>query len=134
MEYLQYFKKRRKLWLNTILSFKPCYKWNTFNTENGKNARRSCTYVLNLVISGILSILLKSILGVKWTKVLNLVISGIPSILPDKVLKMLKDLPRVLNLVISGIPSIQIWVWRERDWFNRFKPCYKWNTFNTVMT
>ena len=26
-------------------SFKPCYKWNTFNTyENGKNARRSCSF------------------------------------------------------------------------------------------
>ena len=37
----------------------------------------------------------------------------------------------VLNLVISGIPSIPeddqlLYVARVR-----FKPCYKWNTFNT---
>ena len=38
----------------------------------------------------------------------------------------------VLNLVISGIPSILY----EGDDIKRinecFKPCYKWNTFNTM--
>ena len=41
----------------------------------------------------------------------------------------------VLNLVINGIPSIQKdrrW-WNEKD-INGFKPCYKWNTFNTIDT
>ena len=39
---------------------------------------------------------------------------------------------RVLNLVISGIPSIL------KEFDNKlatelsFKPCYKWNTFNTL--
>ena len=38
---------------------------------------------------------------------------------------------KVLNLVISGIPSIQeIGISLECS-DNRFKPCYKWNTFNT---
>ena len=40
---------------------------------------------------------------------------------------------KVLNLVISGIPSIL-----EQHKLNvgkalSFKPCYKWNTFNTVI-
>ena len=39
-----------------ISSFKPCYKWNTFNT-NRNNRRQIHNYVLNLVISGIPSIL-----------------------------------------------------------------------------
>ena len=38
----------------------------------------------------------------------------------------------VLNLVISGIPSIQI---KSKELIfvlvGSFKPCYKWNTFNT---
>ena len=37
----------------------------------------------------------------------------------------------VLNLVINGIPSIL----NNNSIFNKapgsFKPCYKWNTFNT---
>ena len=38
----------------------------------------------------------------------------------------------VLNLVISGIPSIPKWNATTMDIENSFKPCYKWNTFNTV--
>ena len=40
---------------------------------------------------------------------------------------------RVLNLVISGIPSI-LKVGNKKMVFglNSFKPCYKWNTFNTM--
>ena len=37
----------------------------------------------------------------------------------------------VLNLVISGIPSIRWEVWVLQRLVLRFKPCYKWNTFNT---
>ena len=37
----------------------------------------------------------------------------------------------VLNLVISGIPSILIAKSLSTSGYC-FKPCYKWNTFNTV--
>ena len=39
---------------------------------------------------------------------------------------------RVLNLVISGIPSIQKGGHDIENEIVGFKPCYKWNTFNTV--
>ena len=90
------------------MSFKPCYKWNTFNTgaNDKKHAKR---IVLNLVISGIPSILDRVEYGAlfflsfkpcyKWNtfntygkieygrsiNVLNLVISGIPSILKNNI-------------------------------------------------
>ena len=38
----------------------------------------------------------------------------------------------VLNLVISGIPSILIKVVSVENTSFSFKPCYKWNTFNTL--
>ena len=40
----------------------------------------------------------------------------------------------VLNLVISGIPSIlgALLNSTSDDQLLCFKPCYKWNTFNTV--
>ena len=64
-------------------------------------------YVLNLVINGIPSILYLAVKEDKAILVLNLVINGIPSIL-------------YLSLFISkSSPS--------------FKPCYKWNTFNTLI-
>ena len=65
-------------------SFKPCYKWNTFNT--GKQKRLWCYS----------------------HQVLNLVISGIPSILDLLKERVSKLNPVVLNLVISGIPSIPL--------------------------
>ena len=37
----------------------------------------------------------------------------------------------VLNLVISGIPSIHSIVTAWSKEIIGFKPCYKWNTFNT---
>ena len=37
----------------------------------------------------------------------------------------------VLNLVISGIPSIHNVVADSAFNAFSFKPCYKWNTFNT---
>ena len=46
--------------------------------------------------------------------VLNLVISGIPSILKPETLEQIKNISFVLNLVISGIPSIQMKT--ERKW------------------
>ena len=40
-------------------------------------------------------------------------------------------MPYVLNLVINGIPSIPKFRKPEEVDFYGFKPCYKWNTFNT---
>ena len=37
----------------------------------------------------------------------------------------------VLNLVISGIPSIRYDIVAINHNLGGFKPCYKWNTFNT---
>ena len=61
--------------------FKPCYKWNTFNTYEA---------IQN---------------SVDYNSVLNLVINGIPSILRESRHKKFNKV-RVLNLVINGIPSI----------------------------
>ena len=44
--------------------------------------------------------------------------------------KLLKE---VLNLVISGIPSIHNMSASLRAFIIGFKPCYKWNTFNTMI-
>ena len=41
---------------------------------------------------------------------------------------------KVLNLVISGIPSIQCNSLIFNLIYVCFKPCYKWNTFNTIYT
>ena len=38
------------------ISFKPCYKWNAFNTSTLKKASSFNSEVLNLVISGMPSI------------------------------------------------------------------------------
>ena len=92
-----------------ILCFKPCYKWNTFNT-------------LTAMITS----------SIDEDRVLNLVISGIPSIL-KKTLNLRLTLV-VLNLVISGIPSIQKLIILVKQCLVKcFKPCYKWNTFNTKL-
>ena len=45
-----------------------------------------------------------------------------------------RRVPIVLNLVISGIPSILTETIKEFDnTLASFKPCYKWNTFNTMV-
>ena len=101
MEYLQYWLQHPQTTL--LISFKPCYKWNTFNTEDRE-------------------------LLVKRLKVLNLIINGIPSILKEVfmysvVIECFKPYYKwntfnticqicwrcctcVLNLIINGIPSI----------------------------
>ena len=40
---------------------------------------------------------------------------------------------QVLNLVINGIPSIHTGRYTMSKFVFSFKPCYKWNTFNTVV-
>ena len=64
------------------MSFKPYYKWITFNTTNGENLKR----LLQL-------------------RVLNLIINGLPSI-PNTITLCLKSGGSVLNLIINGLPSI----------------------------
>ena len=84
--------------------FKPCYKWNAFNTQNISTVGGYEELVLNLVINGMPSILNMSITPVRGDDVLNLVINGMPSIL-DKTINCLNSFI-VLNLVINGMPSI----------------------------
>ena len=64
-------------------SFKPYYKWNAFNTSvTPTTSILPC--VLNLIISGMPSILKTGELSLKIQRVLNLIISGMPSILRTK--------------------------------------------------
>ena len=69
MDYLQYnYEKTNKL--ETMGSFKPCYKWITFNTLTRDIANQVYTEVLNLVINGLPSILPKDyiVAGIKLSK------------------------------------------------------------------
>ena len=61
MEYLQYNTMAIPA-VNAFAGFKPCYKWNTFNTEQKPIALLILTnWVLNLVINGIPSIPAKAL-------------------------------------------------------------------------
>ena len=55
MECLQY--SRMPVGLFEFFSFKPCYKWNAFNTLVVEFVNGVKNFVLNLVISGMPSIL-----------------------------------------------------------------------------
>ena len=55
MDYLQYRNNPFSFW-NIKKSFKPCYKWITFNTEIWLNNKDGFNIVLNLVINGLPSI------------------------------------------------------------------------------
>ena len=55
-----------------------------------------------------------------------------PSILEDKKIVGVACI-RVLNLVISGMPSILIVLISFQGIYHCFKPCYKWNAFNTYL-
>ena len=57
MEYLQYSYYYSKKDSKELKSFKPCYKWNTFNTKHQQLGTTGADgAVLNLVINGIPSI------------------------------------------------------------------------------
>ena len=43
--------------IHLILFLKPCYNWNTFNTHKGKQTSYQYFKVLNLIITGMHSIL-----------------------------------------------------------------------------
>ena len=90
-------------------------------------------------------------------KVLNLIITGIPSILKSevrafimsqcfkpyynwntfntsKILIIHNKNTSVLNLIITGIPSILEIEIPKSGYNSGFKPYYNWNTFNTYKT
>ena len=66
----------------------------------------------------------------KFGKVLNLIINGLPSI-QNSIFDLIID-DVVLNLIINGLPSILLAKFSLAvKVFIRFKPYYKWITFNT---
>ena len=88
-----------------MVSFKPCYKWNAFNTMTQKCTQHFQMYVLNLVINGMPSILHPMDLRhLAHPLVLNLVINGMPSIRSWS--NGASRRAKVLNFVINGMPSI----------------------------
>ena len=109
MDYLQYLDNSMQ-WLVGAASFKPCYKWITFNIQYSNSSSKikgcysfkPCYKWITFNITGIL-----------------LSVSEVTS-------------PLVLNLVINGLPSIfMIWQKVTTDPTKKcFKPCYKWITFN----
>ena len=46
----------RSMYYHEPFSFKPCYKWNAFNTEDYRTLLQMDGIVLNLVINGMPSI------------------------------------------------------------------------------
>ena len=112
-----------------LLGFKPYYNWNTFNTKQ-HNRTIPLIIVLNLIITGIPSILKNINFYLDKKGVLNLIITGIPSILKPNIL--FNQAIQVLNLIITGIPSILSDKVSFQDIFASFKPYYNWNTFNTA--
>ena len=60
MDYLQYLTEFVVMAVNKARSFKPCYKWITFNTPE-ESLRIAQYVVLNLVINGLPSIRIKRI-------------------------------------------------------------------------
>ena len=79
MEYLQYTCISSSI-NDIVYSFKPYYKWNTFNTYDDYMLDEYLSDVLNLIINGIPSIPSMVIARPEINKVLNLIINGIPSI------------------------------------------------------
>jgi len=88
-------------------SFKPYYKWITFNITEG--------FSFNMNVNG----------------VLNLIINGLPSILLI-LYHFFYLLVLVLNLIINGLPSILMGILTGIIIYNCFKPYYKWITFNII--
>ena len=103
MEYLQYYKSKEHT--TCIISFKPYYNWNTFNTLNKEYEQ-------------------------KVREVLNLIITGIPSIqkyvfLPRK--KIERGFKPCYKWIAFNTEKYGI----LKRWRAGFKPYYNWNTFNT---
>ena len=108
MDYLQY--GEYGLIASNFGSFKPYYKWITFNTNTIKTLLRAIAggcfkpYYKWITFNTIAS--LKAQVAEKLSLVLNLIINGLPSILENEI--------EINKLNVNG-----------------FKPYYKWITFNT---
>ena len=105
MEYLQYLEGSLYK-LSNGQRFKPCYKWNTFNTKATK------IYIMSWW---------RFKPCYKWNTFNT----------NCKVGYLCHFCSSVLNLVINGIPSILLCAFGSDSEYGSFKPCYKWNTFNT---
>ena len=80
MEYLQYPNRRRSASL-ALLGFKPCYKWNTFNTQRSSTFERDRRSFKPCYKWNTFNTPRTMASGAVAMVVLNLVINGIPSIL-----------------------------------------------------
>ena len=108
MDYLQY------TWQDTqpsdgVASFKPYYKWITFNTVNVAKLQNLLNYSFKPYYKWITFNTERLGKGyyTKDEEVLNLIINGLPSILNSFCSIFLLFLKEVLNLIINGLPSIQ---------------------------
>ena len=133
MDYLQYHNLKHFQNL-TFQSFKPCYKWITFNIFDGRRFRSkwSTGCVLNLVINGLPSIQIRlSLIHLKKTDVLNLVINGLPSIYQQEKRKQRKEWS--FKPCYKWITfNISVKLCEQFEDVESFKPCYKWITFNIL--
>ena len=111
MDYLQYYNRYAYRKRKDIYSFKPCYKWITFNIKS-----------LSFSISFYFFFSFKPCY--KW----------ITFNIEYDIAVSIKN-TEVLNLVINGLPSILYNSFRDKTPISqRFKPCYKWITFNIICT
>ena len=88
MDYLQYINLSNLIKPSLSFSFKPCYKWITFNTENklpggslSDVSFKPCYKWITFNTSGFKVPIIK----INSSEVLNLVINGLPSIPLPKV-------------------------------------------------
>ena len=89
------------------VSFKPYYKWITFNTYSLLlGVPVYCIFVLNLIINGLPSIHINKSIHKLLVIVLNLIINGLPSIRIET--GVIAEACMVLNLIINGLPSIHV--------------------------
>ena len=131
MDYLQY-QEHEVLSASYLKCFKPCYKWITFNTTvtlSNKNYRKGFKPCYKWITFNTKKTVSQA--QIDMFKVLNLVINGLPSILLATCISI-SSITLVLNLVINGLPSILILQLILNQIIQRFKPCYKWITFNTI--
>ena len=108
MDYLQYLYIVLKLWETVCGSFKPCYKWITFNTKKLGKGLQKYTDSFKPCYKWITFNTNKSDTEamIHEEVVLNLVINGLPSIHRHDYAFALVNDAYVLNLVINGLPSI----------------------------
>ena len=119
-----------------ILSFKPYYKWITFNTYGVEHKTQNLYQCFKPYYKWITfnTMILYFSLAERSVKVLNLIINGLPSIQCRRSL-LLHSVFSVLNLIINGLPSILVMLKSNFGNLERsFKPYYKWITFNTFDT